>query len=213
MAMRWGRLLFTAVVGGSRLSNAQARSISAAKRVDAGQNGNSTKCESGSGDTSSRGSFRLGVVRSGGGFGGRGWRMARRLVFDGGERQVDQCSTLILRRDWRRARGLGGPAKLRPPPVETRKWDLARKRRMIGRFSSWPRLLFSLASLHLQLRYDGTLCLCSMLPGDGCDNTPVQATSSFVHPPSLFIVVFPTAPHNHSSTHDDSHAIGLQMCL
>jgi hypothetical protein len=41
-----------------------------------------------------------------------------------------------------------------------------------------------------------------VLPGDGCDNTSAQATSSLVHYP-LFVVVFPTAPHSHSSTYAD----------
>lgn len=71
--------------------------------------------------------------------GGRMARMARRLVFDGGERQLDQCSALILRRDWRRAMATGGEPgageaeatpggdlKMGPGAAATCDWSLCR---------------------------------------------------------------------------------------
>lgn len=62
----------------------------------------------------------------------------------------------------------GGDLKMGPGAATTCDWSLCR----LAEAFVFPRLLERPASVRR------SLCLCSVLPGDGCDNTPAQATSS-----------------------------------
>lgn len=233
MAMRWGHLLFTAVVGGSRRRDAQqARSVSAAKRVDSvahrvsihtreqlTSRTDSVTAQNASrenGDTSSRGSVRLGFVRSGGGARGGGWRGWRGGWFLMGvrDRSTNAApSSCVATGDGRWRLGgnwgageaeatPGGDLKMGPGAATTCDWSLCR----LAEAFVFPRLLGRPASVRR------SLCLCSVLPGDGCDNTPAQATSSLGLDPcsssSSRLHLTTTRPPTMTA-----NAIGLRMCF